>query len=107
MCLITDQEEPFIATEDMIVYKEMNINENENKIMIQSIYNHFIWNLNELYKTDIKLSSDFCVFDSYDNQCIIQKYPNFYNHKKSKVKSFGKGFHSALSITRLAKFHNN
>lgn len=50
MCLITEQKEPFIAKEDIIVYKEVfKIGKN----IYKSIYNPFIWKLNKLYKVKL------------------------------------------------------
>lgn len=98
MCLITDQQEVLIAQEDITVYKCLReINDN-----LWAPYNDFRYDLNKLYETIIRESDEWCGFDSFDNRMIQNKYPDFEpaeEHKK--LKSFGSGFHSALSKGRL------
>lgn len=97
MCLVTNQLEPKIATEDIIVYKKMN--EHKDSGTIWSYHQDFQYELGKLYKTEIKESEDISVLD-YEAK---RDYENFYKGFNSNfgeniiddtLKCFGEGFHS-------------
>ena len=102
MCLITTQQEPLIAQEDMIVYKMMNKN-------LQSIYMEFNYNLNELYQTDIREEDDrFYCFDIIHRKYILENFPDWNSDFLPKgLKCFSHGFHSVNSQERIEHFYGS
>ena len=62
MCLITTQKEPIKITEDLTVYKIVRYNTKD--IRFSHYYNCFNYNCGELYKTEIKESTEVNYFDS-------------------------------------------
>jgi len=101
MCLITKQTTPTILNEDLIVYKELKYIEGE----IYSNCEDFPYELNKLYQTEIKKTTDLCY-----NDHIVEQYYNLTGfsllglkeeYKKQHLKSYGKGFHFYNSIERL------
>lgn len=86
MCLITLQKKPLEAEKDIIVYKEVDKQIEEN--IYESIYNDFIWELNKLYKTDLKKSKDLTCYDNISMVYYIS------NHGNDELTSISEGFHS-------------
>jgi hypothetical protein len=91
MCLQTIWKEPKIAEEDIVVYKILNIGNDR----ITSPYRYFTWNLDTVYETEIKETTDYTCFDD--------KAKTEYNICSEEVKSIGRGFHSALNKKRLSE----
>lgn len=93
MCLITDQQQPKIAEEDITVYKVL-------QGMNSPYHSDFTYILGKLYKTDIQEDDSFWCFDASDN-VVLASYFGIDWKINRKLKCFGQGFHSALSISRL------
>lgn len=91
MCLITNQQEPKIAQEDITVYKNLFKIGN----VFQSIFNKFEWKLGELYRTKIEESPDWCSYDDTDNNYLNANYNGWTRRSHEELKCFGSGFHSA------------
>lgn len=85
MCLITVQKKPLEAKKDIIVYKE--VSKQKGKNIYESIYNNFIWELNKLYKTDLKKDSRLIY---YDEESMI----HYVSIPDNLLTSISEGFHS-------------
>lgn len=95
MCLITDQKKPKIAEEDMTVYKILI----ENKGIYSAMFQDFEYDLNVLYKTIIKRSSDMSGMDDIDEDALTGTFGNW--KKSRKLVAYGQGYHSAYKEERL------
>ena len=101
MCLITNKR-PQIATEDIVVYKELRSN-------LCSVFQHFQYELNKLYSTEIKESptgqySSFCSIDQcylYDNYGGGEGLEDAIDCRELTV--YQEGFHS-ISLGVLGVF---
>ena len=89
MCLQTTWEKPKKAEKDIIVYKIVELTNRG----IKAPYNDFIYEPYKLYKTKMKLTDDFCPFDT-----IAQIARDNCNEKLYNI---GQGFHSAKYKKRL------
>lgn len=111
MCLITEQQEPIILKEDLIVYKLLEVS------MSGSLHSWFFskrWELGELYEVDIEESTDhgwhdaevLKVYTGYkfssmgSNSNAVTLIDEFINSIGTKYKCFGPGFHSCTTIER-------
>lgn len=103
MCLITNQKEPLIAEEDMVVYKLLR----KEGLEIKAPFNDFHYRLNERFDTEIKESTEIRPFDVEDERNLIKLLgDSFYYLDLSKIKakgfmSIGRGFHSAAYVDRI------
>jgi hypothetical protein len=95
MCLVTDKLDKNIAKEDMVVYKILCRKMSFGEIIIHSPYIYFPYEINKLYKTEIKETKDFSYYDSQ----VGDYY--FSSKNKKSFKSFDEGFHSAKTVERL------
>lgn len=100
MCLITEQQEPLIAQEDMIVFKAL-------RRYLRSMYEGFKYEIGKLYSTNIKEEKDqslICCFDCIDCTFLSEKYEGWDYDLPEVLKCFSEGFHSVLFIERLDKY---
>lgn len=100
MCLITNQKEPEILKEDLIVYKVLHEN-------LGSPIQRFKYSKNTLYENEIE-ESKYPSFADNESQ-------NFYNKRDLSMqkmleihdlKAFGKGFHSVTTEKRALNYKN-
>ena len=100
MCLITNQKEPEILKEDLIVYKVLHEN-------LGSPIQGFKYSKNTLYENEIE-ESKYPSFADIESQ-------NFYGKgglsmqallEMHDLKSFGKGFHSVTTEKRALSYKN-
>lgn len=96
MCLITEQQKPHIAQEDIIVYKIL-------KKTLVSMYQFFQYKLGKLYHCEIKETNIATCFDDRDQKILEKKYPNW-DDIIPELKYFDEGFHSAISKNRLKSY---
>ncbi len=92
MCLVTDQQQPKIAEEDITVYKLLQ--------GMNAPCNEFTYKLGQLYKTEVKESVDRWCYDSLDRKTLNDKYGEKWPEDDT-IKCFGEGFHSAVNPDRL------
>lgn len=101
MCLITNKQ-PQIATEDIVVYKELSGN-------LCSVFQNFQYELNKLYSTEIKEapSGTYSPFCQVDRNYLYNTYGGFGQLEElidsGALKVYQKGFHS-ISSSVLEKF---
>ena len=98
MCLITKQEKPFIATEDIHVWKLLNKD-------YKSILQGFPYVKGELYETTIESSTDgyFNPFSDAVVDYMDKHYVNWEGYKgyekiKHEINQFGQGYHGFNTI---------
>lgn len=99
MCLITNQKEPEILEEDLIVFKVLKDN-------LKSPMLGFRYSKNKLYENEIE-ESEYPAFADEESY-------NFYNEGLSTqkvleihdLKAFGKGFHSITTEERALSYKN-
>jgi len=101
MCLLTTWEKPKIAKYDFEVYKKLH---EYNSTKATSIYQDFIYNLNELYKTEIKETIYRSNADEIDCQWEID---NNHSATPEKIYWYGEGFHAATTKDRLKTHDGN
>lgn len=95
MCLITNKQ-PQIATEDIVVYKELNSD-------LRSGFQYFQYELNKLYSTEIREapSGTYSPFCQIDRGYLCKTYGGFGQIKElidsGTLKVYQKGFHSISS----------
>lgn len=94
MCLVTDQQQPKIAEEDITVYKILQ--------GMNAPCNEFTYIVGKTYKTEIKESKDRWCFDSSDRISLNDNYGEDWD-KDESIKCFGQGFHSSLTADRLRR----
>lgn len=87
MCLVTNNNK-FVLDEDLYVYKMFAFEDGQ----ISSMLYNFSYEKNFVYKTEIREIEDYQFHDEFAQQ---------YNRNLFSNKSYGPGFHSALSIERL------
>lgn len=96
MCLITEQEECFIAEDDIICYKVLLKDNNR----FNSIYFQFKWIVDKLNKTKLtKQKQNFancCFLDNESHDCYIELYS-----KSDLLNSINEGFHAILKLGRF------
>lgn len=99
MCLITIQNDPCIAQEDLIVYKSFLKNTDEN--IFKTPFQFFTYEINKLYETEIKLvkKTEFIGIEAFDNDSIDKSKLDFDVHKYINVIS--NGFHSLKYPDRI------
>jgi len=99
MCLITIQNDPCIAQEDLIVYKSFLKNTDEN--IFKTPFQFFTYEINKLYETEIKLvkKTEFIGIEAFDNDSIDKSKLDFDVHKYINVIS--NGFHSLKEPDRI------
>ena len=101
MCLITNKQ-PQIATEDIVVYKELNHN-------LRSVFQYFQYELNKLYSTEIKESPSgtYSPFCQVDRNYLYNTYGGFEQLEdlidSGALKIYQEGFHS-ISLGILGVF---
>ena len=102
MCLITEQKEAIILTEDLIVYKLFLVDENGK---LSAIYQDFIYERNRLYKTTLT----FCEGNKnpcFDTEAAMYLESNYVSWYERPLRDNGliaviEGFHSAETSRRL------
>ena len=95
MCLITEQKTPFIAKEDIKVYKLMESD-------LYSYFQYFKYEIGKLFETEIKESTN-KAWNScceLDKNYLIKKYKCKFKELKfnTNLACFSEGFHSAKSL---------
>lgn len=100
MCLITEQIEPFIAEEDIIVYKLIRkdfspAHEPRNIIFVKG-YKPMTYEIGKLNETEIKTSESFSVPTDEVEKGLIDKYGDNFRSNKLLI-SYGQGFHSFIN----------
>lgn len=100
MCLITDQKVPTIATEDIIVYKVLQLPYSEKGLLV-SPYNIFYYKLGELYETKIEKSNERCCLDNTDDRALSNKFGEWKTNED--IISYGPGFHSMKTYERAVQ----
>lgn len=104
MCLITNQQEPIILEEDLVVYKVLKSTRSND--VVASTARSFEYTLGKLYSTSIEETSDALFADPQDLDDCSQIYgvaPHYFGVSKlyfikskqpaTKFKVFGAGFH--------------
>jgi len=109
MCLITLADKKVqIATEDITVYKYLDISEDDyivGKAYIKSPYNDFTWEMNTLYETELVILP-FIDTDSdnnilYGDKIAADYYEAFMNREpNNKLIVVTEGFHSYFTLER-------
>ena len=100
MCLITNQKEPLVAQEDMVVYKGLTALE-DNKA--GSIYESFSYILGQLYTTEMQQDDDWCAADTPSVRWLDNNYPNWHRgEEKEHLICIGPGYHSSLTERRIS-----
>lgn len=89
MCLITEQKEPIILEEDLIVYKNVKLTKNG----YESYFFPFTWKAKKLEETELKTGIKFTGFDP-----LVTCH---YKDSISEIKSWEEGFHFAFTKERL------
>jgi len=74
MCLLTRQKKPIILKEDKVVYKILRDD-------MTAVYQDFLYELNKLYKTEIRISDDNFAYD--DISMKKYKIVGIFNEGKS------------------------
>ena len=111
MCLITEQTEPIVLKEDLIVYKTLRIPlETRN---FKSVTTGFIYDLNRLYETRIKESITPKYYDdeawckNIDSDELKEQFFCLNTHEAEVrlfqelgMKVYGSGFHSYKTLKR-------
>lgn len=100
MCLITDQKKPKIAEEDMTVYKILL----KSMGTYSTMFELFKYDLNVLYETTIKKSSDISCLDDIDEDALKKTFGQW--KKNPKLIAYGQGYHSAYEAERLKSLAN-
>lgn len=96
MCLITEQQKPLIAAEDMTVYKLLRDNKSRHQF--------FEYEFDKLYQTTIEESGEWCCADNVDSSYLDELCPNWFLEPfPTSLKCFGQGYHSYLTIERLKR----
>ena len=106
MCLITRQQKPLIAENDIPCFKLVRLDSVIN--IIKSPYNDFQWTPNTVYETklveELDRSESIVCFDEmvaseYFNDCwsVNERYEKKLNHN---LISIGKGFHGMMKKDR-------
>jgi len=101
MCLITTQQEPLVAEQDIRVYKSVTV-----KLRPIFLYGNIQYEYGKLNETTIEKSNNWCSFDDEDLTWINNhvRVENIDSPKQSKtIKCFGQGFHSCLSKEKAFK----
>lgn len=119
MCLITEQRIPFIAEEDMIVYKVLtsdlqsafyrNLVEVDSTIygVYYSSVSRFQYELGKLYETEILESRGSSCYDGIDTDALYQNYGSSWLRKVGdELISYGQGFHFAFEKDRLTELED-
>jgi len=101
MCLITNKQ-PQVATEDIVVYKELGHN-------LCSVFQNFRYELNKLYSTEIKEAppGSYSPFCRIDQNYLYETYGGFEQLEElidsGALKIYQEGFHS-ISLNILETF---
>jgi len=95
MCLITEQKEPFVAKEDITVYKTVEIDKGDKKGVYSSYYGGFYYEFGKLYQDEMEADNS---FESYFGNIVIQVYGDYSLDKYTHVH---RAFHSMI-FERLA-----
>lgn len=105
MCLITPQQEPLIAEQDIVVFKQLSHLTDETAV---SPFQCFTYILGDIYKTKIREidNDDYSCFDEINCKYLNENYPNWNYEKHSELKYLGEGFHVAKQRERLTDFYN-
>lgn len=107
MCLITDQKEPFIAEEGIVVYKAMREIEDN---FAYSLLQGFAYKMNSTHFTTILPSYEPRYASGYDRKTLYKAYSEkelnklmySYEYGKSSIlKAFGQGFHSFVDLVAV------
>jgi len=107
MCLVTNQQKPFVADRDIMVYKKLIKNGDDYHSPIQHL---FKWKPGEVRHTPLKKVEKNKGIQAYDRRAAIRYYSSFssdlllsslYLNKKSII--IGSGFHAATTRERLGK----
>lgn len=114
MCLITEQKEPFIAQEDMTVYKQLTDPDSNWGIMLGgrkkkgligfSLMYSFEYYPNVLYKEEIKEAGrgeEFHCADEVDWVWLNENHPGWHRERKEALKYIKTGFHSYFTLERV------
>jgi hypothetical protein len=96
MCLITKQKKPFIAEEDITVYKVLEDG-------LKSPFNRYNYKLGSVNKTKIRESYEWCCFDDVDTAFLDENHPGWKedSRNRSGLRCYGHGYHSATTKERL------
>jgi hypothetical protein len=98
MCLITLQQTPSIAEEDITVYKILH---RKSK---STAYQYFEYEVGKLYLTEIEIvqkHEKWLAFDKIALKWLDSISPNWSRRKPSNLICIEKGFHSAMNSERL------
>lgn len=95
MCLITTQTEPFIAKEDMTVYKILRI----CKDKLKAAMHDYVYELDKLYETIVQTTDNKSTCDALDEQYLRENHSRW--RFDSSFISYGPGFHSFSSMKRI------
>lgn len=93
MCLITNQLEPLIATEDIKVGKILS--EKRNSLFHVNSYHGFHYDYGVPYMTEIRDTDDYSAFTTIDMEYLYDNYPKW-RLGEENLKYIGQGFHSLL-----------
>lgn len=95
MCLVTEIKTPFVAEEDMVVYKIL-CNKNGK---ICSVIECYFWDIGEIHYAEISFKTPEHLDCTHDD--VVYEF--YKNYSLEELIQVSKGFHSAESIERLQK----
>jgi len=99
MCLVTNQQKPFVADRDIMVYKKLIKNGDDYHSPIQHL---FKWKPGEVRHTPLKKVEKNKGIQTYDRKATMHYYSSSssdFLNKKSII--IGPGFHAATTRERL------
>lgn len=112
MCLITLQQNPLIANEDITVFKRVRHVGHDDIVL--SEYEYFGYSFGTLYKTTMQLAKrDIAAFDFEDSSFLNLHFPEWYEQLNARLPirydliAISEGFHAVLRADRLPKEHIN
>lgn len=94
MCLITEQRNPLVATEDKVVYKAVKVFMD----YISSVYHEFRWTLGKIESTEFEIKAG--GFGGYADSVSMDAYEEIYD---DYLISISRGLHTASSKQRAVE----